>query len=59
MNTFLFIITYTHPYSIIKNDVEKLPIMLEEVDYEVKTRTPMPDLWKLNILRGVKANIIR
>ena len=36
----------------IKNDVEKLPIMLEEVDYEVKTRTPMPDLWKLNILRG-------
>ena len=32
--------------------LKKLPIMLEEVDYEVKTRTPMPDLWKLNILRG-------
>ena len=42
----------------IKNDVEKLPIMLEEVDYEVKTKikcnkkiSPIREIFRLNEIR--------
>lgn len=44
----------TYKSKAIKVDAEKLPILEEETEYEVKTRSPMPDVWKLNLLRGVR-----
>jgi len=36
-----------------------LPEMQEEPDYEVKTRGPLPDTWKLNITRGKREDDLR
>ena len=33
-------------------DIEKMPPLDEEPEYEVKTKGPLVSSWKLNILRG-------
>lgn len=43
----------------IKVDAEKLPELEEELDYEVKTRPPLPDAWKLNLLRGIREDELK
>ena len=36
-----------------------MPELNPEPDYVIKTRAPMWDDWKLNIVRGIKENTIR
>lgn len=43
----------------IKRDAEKMPILEEETDYDVKTRSPMPGPWKLNLLRGAREDELK
>ncbi len=37
----------------------KLEQLEEETDYVVKTRSPMPSTWSLNILRGKREDDMR
>ena len=41
------------------NTVKHMPELNREPDYVVKTRPPMWDDWRLNIVRGIKENKIR
>jgi Cytochrome c oxidase biogenesis protein Cmc1 like len=42
-----------------KIDIETIPEQEPEPDYEIKTRTPKPDRWQLNILRGRREDELR
>lgn len=42
-----------------KVDVDSLPTLEPEPNYEIKTRSPMPDRWALNILRGQREDELK
>jgi len=42
----------------IVDDIREKPDIIEEPNYEVKTRSPRPTIWKMNILRGRKEDIL-
>ena len=42
-----------------KIDIEKLPKLHEETDYQIKTRSPKPTNWRLNIMRGKREDELR
>lgn len=42
-----------------KIDIETLPEAEPEPDYEIRTRSPMPDRWALNIVRGKREDELK
>jgi len=40
-------------------DVESLPRIYPEEDYVIRTRSPMPDTWTMNIMRGKREDELR
>lgn len=49
----------TYKSKAVKGDAEKLPRLQRELDYDIKTRSPKPTTWKLNILRGKREDDLR
>jgi hypothetical protein len=43
----------------VKQDIEHMPRLEPEMDYEIKTRSPLPKTWNLNILRGRKEDELK
>jgi hypothetical protein len=43
----------------VKGDADKMPRLEPEPNYEIKTRSPKPTTWKLNILRGKREDDLR